>query len=156
MVCITPLILRCRRMGCACCIDVPYVTQWCCRIGNRHSGSDFGGFYRESLKFGPPADRRPEGADSEAVPIRIPPKSGPEARFPARKHLCVTQCRWTGGTLCGCNTATRSLHSVLCCWRQHGTVISRVRRGLSRVIRGLSRVISKYKSAQFIFTYSPT
>ncbi len=35
----------------------------------------------ESAKIGPPAGRRPAG---------IRPKSGPEARFPARKHYCVT------------------------------------------------------------------
>ncbi len=39
---------------------------------------------RESLKAG----RR---ADVDAFPIRMRPKSGPEARFPARKHHCVTQ-----------------------------------------------------------------
>ncbi len=28
--------------------------------------------------------------DSEAFPVRIRPKSGPEARLPVRKHYCVT------------------------------------------------------------------
>ena len=34
-----------------------------------------------------------EPPEVEASPIRIKPKSGPEARFPARKHYCVTQGR---------------------------------------------------------------
>jgi hypothetical protein len=43
---------------------------------------------RESLKIGPPAGRMP--ADFEVVPMRIRPKSGTDARFPARKQYCVT------------------------------------------------------------------
>ncbi len=42
---------------------------------------------REDIKTGPPAGRR---SDVEAFPIRIQMKSGPEARFLARKHYCVT------------------------------------------------------------------
>ena len=46
---------------------------------------------RESIKIGPPAGLRPGGgAIFEALPTRIRPKSGPEARFLARKHYCVT------------------------------------------------------------------
>ena len=44
---------------------------------------------RENLKIGPPAGRR---ADSEAYPIRLRPKSDPEARFPGQSHYCVTEC----------------------------------------------------------------
>ncbi len=36
----------------------------------------------------PKAGRR---TDFDAVPTRIRPKSGPEARFPVRKHYCFTQ-----------------------------------------------------------------
>ena len=42
---------------------------------------------RESIKIGPSAGRR---SDFDAFPTRILPKSGPEDRFPARKHYCVT------------------------------------------------------------------
>ncbi len=41
------------------------------------------GSSRERLKIGP-------AADFEAFPMRIRPKFKPEARFPARKHYCVT------------------------------------------------------------------
>ncbi len=39
----------------------------------------------------PSAGRR---ADFDVCPTRIRPKSGREARFPARKHYCVTLGRW--------------------------------------------------------------
>ncbi len=63
-----------------------YATQQC-RV------SDFGRINRERPHTGrPKAGKR---ADFEALPIRIRPKSGPEARCPTRKHYCVTQ-----GNLC--------------------------------------------------------
>jgi hypothetical protein len=42
---------------------------------------------RESHKIGPPAGLK---ADVEAFPIRIWSQCGPEARFPDRKHYCLT------------------------------------------------------------------
>ena len=42
---------------------------------------------RENIKIGPSAGRR---ADFEACPSRIRPTPGPDDRFPARKHFCVT------------------------------------------------------------------
>ena len=59
---------------------LPYVMHKCCRDGDRASGPDFG---RISTSGG----RR---ADLEAFPIGIQPTSGPEDRFPSRKHYCVT------------------------------------------------------------------
>ncbi len=41
---------------------------------------------REDLKISPPAGPRP----AEGPMLRLWPKSGPEARFPARRHYCVT------------------------------------------------------------------
>ncbi len=59
-------------------------------------------FSRGSSKIGPPAGRR---ADFEAVPIRIRPKSGPEAQSPSQKHHCLTESTYPGepraGTLGG-------------------------------------------------------
>jgi hypothetical protein len=43
--------------------------------------------YRESTEIGPPAGRR---TDFGVFPVGVRPKSGPEGRFPARKHNCVT------------------------------------------------------------------
>jgi hypothetical protein len=54
------------------------------RSGFRTPDSD-----RENIKIGPPAIRRPAGASIEAFPTGIQPRSGPQARFPARKHYCV-------------------------------------------------------------------
>ncbi len=45
------------------------------------------GCYRESIEIGPPAGRR---TDFGFFPVAFRPKSGPEGRFPARKHYCVT------------------------------------------------------------------
>ncbi len=44
---------------------------------------------RESINIGPPAGLRPAGVPI-LRPIIIRATSGPEARFPARKHYCVT------------------------------------------------------------------
>ena len=41
----------------------------------------------QSIRIGPSTGRR---TDFEALPISIRPKSGPEARFLARKHYSVT------------------------------------------------------------------
>ncbi len=46
---------------------------------------------RESLKMGPPAGLRPAGGPIVRFSRR--PKSGPEARFPSRKHYCLAQGR---------------------------------------------------------------
>ena len=46
--------------------------------------------YRESTELAlgrPSAGRR---ADFGAFPVAVRPQSGPEGRFPARKHYCVT------------------------------------------------------------------
>ncbi len=45
-------------------------------------------FKSGKLQNRPKAGRR---ADFEAFPTRTRPKSGPEARLPARKHYCVAQ-----------------------------------------------------------------
>ncbi len=48
--------------GGPCCENLPYVTQWCFRAGNRSSRAGFRpDSNRESLKIGPPAGRRPAG-----------------------------------------------------------------------------------------------
>ncbi len=68
----------------------------------RNSGLRFGfrpDSSRESFKIGPPAGRR---AEFEAFLIGIWPKSGPEARFPARKQYCTTYgMEWAPGVLRG-------------------------------------------------------
>ncbi len=51
--------------------------------------------YRESTDIGPPAgpSGRPKAgrrADFGVFPIAVRPNCGPEVRFPARKHYCVT------------------------------------------------------------------
>ncbi len=68
-----------------------YVMQQCFWPGNRSSGPDVG-----RTLIGKPSNRpsgRPSAgrrADFEAFPSRVRPKSGPEARCPARKHYCIT------------------------------------------------------------------
>ncbi len=71
---------------------VLYVTQWCFRAVNRRpSGPDFGrtstGKAPKSAPSRPKAGRR---ADLLAFPVSVRPTSGPEGRFTARKHYCVT------------------------------------------------------------------
>ncbi len=47
--------------------------------------------HREDTEIGPPAGRRPAGGPiSVFSPVAVRPKSGPEGRFPVRKHDCVT------------------------------------------------------------------
>ncbi len=53
-------------------------------VSGTKSGSDCS---VDGYKIGPPAVRK---ADVEAFPIRIRPKSGPEARVPDCKNSCVT------------------------------------------------------------------
>ncbi len=61
------------------------------QAGNQVSGPDFGRILvgKVSKSALRQTEGRPE-ADFDAFPIRIRPKSGPEARFPARRHYCVT------------------------------------------------------------------
>ncbi len=59
------------------------------RAGTGASGPDVGPGKPESRPSGwPKAGRR---VDFEFFLIRFRPKCGPETRFPARKHYCVTR-----------------------------------------------------------------
>ncbi len=67
-----------------------YVTQSCFRAINRPSGPDFG---RTATGKTPKSALRPafgRRAGFGAFPVAVRPKSGPEGRFTARKHYCVT------------------------------------------------------------------
>jgi hypothetical protein len=56
------------------------------------------GFKPESFKIGLPAGRLPAGGSISRF-SRIRPKPSPEARFPTRKHYCVTLATIIAGTL---------------------------------------------------------
>jgi hypothetical protein len=81
-------------------LSLPCVTQQCFRAGNLASGPDFGQILigkasKSALRRAGPSARR------EALPTRIRPKSCLEARFPARKHYCVTKGKTSNGK-CRC------------------------------------------------------
>ncbi len=69
---------------------LPHGTQHYFRAGNRASAPNFGWTLvgKPSTSALRPAKGRPE---FDAFPIRIRPKSTPEASSPARQHCCTTQ-----------------------------------------------------------------
>jgi hypothetical protein len=73
-------------------LQVPYVARQCLRAKKWDSGLDFGGILigKASKPALWPAFGRQDGRFLFGFPIRIRPKSGPEARLLARKHYRIT------------------------------------------------------------------
>ncbi len=71
--------------------SVDFGEPWCPMLRKSASGPDFGRILVGKHQ-NRPSGRQKVGrmADFEVFTIRIRPKSGPKARFPAQKHYCVT------------------------------------------------------------------